>query len=374
MTRWDRFCGALWGLFAGDALAMPAHWYYDLGRLGRDFGKIEGYVTPKEKLPGSILSLSSTSGGGRGGFDGQLIGDVINHGKRKYWGRGLNYFYHCTLQKGENTLEGQIARLAMRSLAQSGGTFVAKPFVSDFVSFMTTPGSHNDTYASTYVRMFFENYAKGTPPDLCPGNDGHNVDTMDALTVCGVVAVSSWGRGDDVATASAAVSEFLQSLRRSSKLPSFGRVYTELLYDILNAPADANPADTIRKGAAKMGAQVGLKVESMAARYPGDSNPMTACYIDSAIPAMLIILYKYADDPAACLLASTNAGGENVARTSVLGTIVGAAYGKESLPPWLEEGLYNTKDIKGEVDALLVAVQGAAADLAAPGADGCEAK
>jgi len=61
-------------------------------------------------------------------------------------------------------------------------------------------------------------------------------------------------------------------------------------------------------------------------------------------------------------------------RTSVLGTIVGAAYGKESLPPWLEEGLYNTKDIKGEVDALLVAVQGAAADLAAPGADGCEAK
>lgn len=28
--RGDRFAGALWGLFAGDAIAMPVHWYYDV--------------------------------------------------------------------------------------------------------------------------------------------------------------------------------------------------------------------------------------------------------------------------------------------------------------------------------------------------------
>eukprot|EP00035_Acanthoeca_spectabilis_P008742 m.157782 g.157782 ORF g.157782 m.157782 type:complete len:173 (+) comp14482_c0_seq9:155-673(+) len=141
----DRLHGALWGLFAGDALAMPVHWYYDLSRLRQDFGEIKGYTAPKEKLRGSILSLSSTSGGGRGGFEGNIIGDVINHGKRKFWVRGADFFYHCTLQKGENTLEGQIARLAIRSLAGTNGLFSPKKFVSEFITFMTTPGSHNDT-------------------------------------------------------------------------------------------------------------------------------------------------------------------------------------------------------------------------------------
>jgi len=67
----------------------------------QDFPKgIRGYEKPKLHLPGSILSLSSTGGGGRGSDQGSIIGDVINHGKRPYWKRGANYHYHCTLAKG----------------------------------------------------------------------------------------------------------------------------------------------------------------------------------------------------------------------------------------------------------------------------------
>ena len=69
----------------GDALAMPAHWYYDPSRITRDYGKITGYVAPVEKLQGSIMSLSSTGGGGRGSDSGEIVGEVILHGKRKYW-------------------------------------------------------------------------------------------------------------------------------------------------------------------------------------------------------------------------------------------------------------------------------------------------
>lgn len=54
------------------------------------------YHAPPERLPGSILSLSSTGTGGRGSSDGNVIGDVINHGKAKYWVRGGNY--HCKLK------------------------------------------------------------------------------------------------------------------------------------------------------------------------------------------------------------------------------------------------------------------------------------
>jgi hypothetical protein len=92
--------------------------------LKKDHGIIKGYVAPKKIMKGSIMNLSSTSGGGRGRDDGSIIGEVINHGKKKYWKRGgefvfslrkkdflkkkadsaalvENYHYHCTLKKGE---------------------------------------------------------------------------------------------------------------------------------------------------------------------------------------------------------------------------------------------------------------------------------
>jgi hypothetical protein len=32
---------------------------------------------------------------------------------------------------------------------------------------MTTPGTHNDTYAESFHRDFFKNYAAGVPADKC---------------------------------------------------------------------------------------------------------------------------------------------------------------------------------------------------------------
>ena len=40
-------------------------------------------------------------------------------------------------------------------------------------------------------------------------------------------------------------------------------------------------------------------------------DPMVACYIDSAYPAMLVFAYRYADSLEAGILASANAGGKH---------------------------------------------------------------
>ena len=72
-------------------------------------------------MEGSIMNLSNTGGGGRGSDKGEIIGSVINHGKKEFWGRGLNFSYHQSLQAGENTLEGQLARLLIRTIAADGG-------------------------------------------------------------------------------------------------------------------------------------------------------------------------------------------------------------------------------------------------------------
>ena len=60
---------------------------------------------PKDHFPNSIMNLSNTAGAGRGSDKGSVIGDVINHGKKKYWVKGGNHHYHLGLEAGENTLE-----------------------------------------------------------------------------------------------------------------------------------------------------------------------------------------------------------------------------------------------------------------------------
>lgn len=51
---------AVWGLFIADAVAMPAHWYYEPSDIKHDYGGwLKGYVAPNGKHPSSILRLSA---------------------------------------------------------------------------------------------------------------------------------------------------------------------------------------------------------------------------------------------------------------------------------------------------------------------------
>ena len=193
----DRVQGALWGLLAGDALASPTHWYYGgLRQVQGDYGRqgIRDYTKPVAEMQGSIMPRSNTDGAGRGSYneDGKtVIGDVINHGKKPYWNPRTSFHYHGTLAAGENTLEAQLSRLLVRTIAARGGVDDAA-FRDAYVAWMTTPGSHNDSYASTCHRMFFANYVHGKrDPADCPDNDRHNVDTIGGLVLPSVAAVAA---------------------------------------------------------------------------------------------------------------------------------------------------------------------------------------
>ncbi|CAJ1349687.1 unnamed protein product, partial [Effrenium voratum] len=71
----ERAAGALWGLFVGDALAMPVHWYYGGSQqIRQDFGGLlSGYERSVHPFPDSIMQLSNTGGGGRGGDEGDVV-------------------------------------------------------------------------------------------------------------------------------------------------------------------------------------------------------------------------------------------------------------------------------------------------------------
>ena len=76
----------LWGMFVGDALAMPVHWYYDVAALQRDFGTLRDFRAPHEYPPSSIMSLANTGAAGRGSQKGEVVGSVILHGKKHLLG------------------------------------------------------------------------------------------------------------------------------------------------------------------------------------------------------------------------------------------------------------------------------------------------
>ena len=189
----DRIKGALYGLLIADALSHPTHWYYGgVRQVVQDWGNIQGYIAvPKEKiLYGSIMGKSNTGGAGRGSDKGTIVGDVINHGKRKYWKSGSQYHYHQGLGAGENTLEACLTRNVIAQVVEDEGTFAPATQLASYVKFMTTPGTHNDTYASTAHRMFFKNVVeRKRPPEKAADNDHHNVDTTDAVTMSVPIAV-----------------------------------------------------------------------------------------------------------------------------------------------------------------------------------------
>ena len=53
------------------------------------------------------------------------------------------------------------------------------------------------------------------------------------------------------------------------------------------------------------------------------------------------------------MLANANAGGENVARGSLLGALLGAAHGIENFPIWAQEGLYKKDEIMSEINTFV---------------------
>lgn len=379
----SRLRGALWGLFSGDALASPTHWYYGgLPQVRSDYGRsgITGYTKPVTVLQGSILNKSDPNGGGRLSYSGNsgkkvsIIGDVINHGKLKYWDPKSSIHYHATLAAGENTLEAQLVRVLMRSIAATEGRFDADHFRKAYVDFMMTPNSHNDTYASTCHRMFFANLVfRKLDPSKCPDNDSHNVDTVDGLILPTVTAlaesvrlltsngVDSGGRAAlrESAARTASVT------RLSPVLEKMTGVWSELVLAALTTPSSNGD------GAASGDMEPSLKdlAKRVGMRRPPRSDgrdEMSACYLDGSMPTVVDMLNKYTNQSSslggpgeACwsaLISNANVGGENVHRGALLGAILGARAGEEDLPDRLKEGLSDRDAIGKEIDSFVEAV------------------
>jgi ADP-ribosyl-[dinitrogen reductase] hydrolase len=393
---------ALWSFFAGDAVASPTHWFYGGFRQVQQYydpvAGITGYTKPVVQLAGSILNRSNLSGGGRSSSGSSttrektIIGHVINHGKQDWWSPSKSIHYHATLQAGETTLEASLGRVLLQSLAANEGRWNAEHFRTAYVTFMTTPHSHNDTYASTCHRMFFANwYYKHMPPVDCPDNDRHNVDTIDGLVLPTITALAVALQHDGTAVQAARqAAETVAVTRNSAVLQRYAAEWATLVFETvrLSAAASSTGSHTDMAAAAPvkpliLPVLVQTMARNLALRTPQirPSDEITACYLESAVPAMLDTLLKYnperrteskSEETAYLssvwtgLLANANTGGENVHRGSCMGAVWGAvsmahstasstssnALAASKASP-LVDGLYHRAELQREIEALL---------------------
>ncbi len=321
----DKRSGALWGLSIGDALAMPVHWYYNRNALHQDYGWVTDYLAPRNPHPDSILFRSHYTASGPKG--------EILHDQAPYWGReGTRYHYHQFLEAGENTLNIKLGSVLIESLNGCGG-YDADDYLGRYIGYMTTPGSHRDTYIEECHRNFFSNYALGIPPRQCGAVEKH----IGGLV--GMVPVLAWYAAHPEKARSAAL-EHLALTHPGEKMAAAGGLVADLLLAVLNG----RPLkDAIL---ARIEAQDHPLTGHPFQKWLDDPDDWvigpklsTACYVEHSVPAVLYLALKYHGDPEKALVVNTNLGGDNAYRGGVLGALLGAEHGRSGFPRRWVEGL-----------------------------------
>jgi len=322
-TSPDRAAGALWGLFLGDALAMPVHWYYDRMALVRDYGEVRDLVAPRHPHPGSILFRSR--------YTPRNPDADILHDQARFWGRpGVHY--HQNLAAGENTLNLKLAQLLLETVAERG-RYDADLYLDRMVAFLRNPDSHRDTYVEEWLRAFFDRRAQGFELRECGIKEKH------IGGLAGPVALLI-RYGDDPEAARAAAHEHRELTHKGPAMEKALDAVADVLLPVLGGTPLPQAIDQARQA----GGNRFLAGDFRSWDSRDDLEVIgrilsPACYVEDAVPATFHLARKYADRPEDGLVANTMVGGDNCYRGAVLGALLGAANGPGAWPERWRSGL-----------------------------------
>jgi ADP-ribosyl-[dinitrogen reductase] hydrolase len=391
---------ALWGLFISDAVCMPAHWYYDLNYLKKDFGTITGYNDAPHPHPESFMVgnpyFPDVQNAEKLGRPYDILHEHIRFYNTSYSQLHLNsqehsgehgnlmpqlderYHYHHGLKAGENTLGANLVRVLLRSVIQHGG-YNEDGFLDDFIAYMSTAGRNHDPYLEIYIRDWFENYTKGLPPQLCAASQREqwSIGAHGGIIRPLVLSLLSQSSYEGLGTAIT----HQELTHRSQNVSSALGVLTPLLSDLLhgakpleqlNESAKRIPLIKIRgdeltkmyhdhKGPGNISKEQMWRVHTEFSEQfldeilPGASDEnmitsrfATACYPEHGVPLIFYFLYKNRFDFTSSLFDNANAGGDNVHRGMILGLLSGAC--TKEIPDSLKTGLREYEAIKEEIE------------------------
>ncbi len=397
-----RIENALWGLFISDALSMPAHWYYQLEYLKRDFGVISGYNDAPHPHPESFMVGNNyhpdVLNAQKLGRPVDILHDHVRFYKTSYSDLSIQtvrragehanampelnerYHYHHGLKAGENTLGANLVRVLMRSVIAKG-TYDPDAFLHEFVTYMTTPGNNNDPYCEIYIRAWFENFSKGVAPELCAqkqrsvwsiGSHGGVIGPL-VLSLVAKEPYQGLGlavshqqlthRSENVTSALGVLVPLFHALLKGEDAHKTICEYAKKVRLIKISGEELSKTYRAHKGPGNIPKEKMWKIHTEFSNQYLDLNGVletytdgeiigklfaTACYPEHGVPLLLCLLQRNYADSRAVLLANANAGGDNVHRGMILGLLAGSA-GKTEMPYALKSGLLAYHEINNEI-------------------------
>jgi ADP-ribosyl-[dinitrogen reductase] hydrolase len=400
----QRLQNALWGLFIGDALAMPAHWYYKVDNIQNVFsGGIRDYQSPPHPhLESFMVGMTyhpdiETAGHMERPFD--ILNEHARFYNTSYGALQIRsterekahgnlvpqladrYHYHHGLKAGENTLAAHLVRVLMRSVIRCG-RYDPNTFIEDFISHMITPGKNRDPYCEIYIRRWFENYTRGLPPHGCAelqrniwsiGSHGGIIRPL-VISMLAGNAYQGLGlaiehqilthRSENVSSALGVLVPLLQDLLTGTDPDQVFSGYAQRVHTPQITGDQLFQLYRDHQGPGNIPKQKMWELHTLLFDAPYEVDRLvredadspvinqlfaTACYPEHGVPLLLYFAKSNNMDVETALLANTNAGGDNVHRGMILGILLGAA--NKKLPEHLKSGLIAFDEIRTEIEA-----------------------
>ncbi len=348
----SRFLGAWYGLFIGDALALPSDGYYNLKKITDDYGDFSNYEAPREPHPHSDMRRVPADA-----FAGPL--DCLMH-RRELWGRPGTHYHHG-LNAGDNSLSATLALELAGSLVDKG-RYDRDDWVERYRKVMLTPDGHRDFYIPAAHRTFIGNLSKNLPPDRCGEDDTHIAGLVEAAPIMLLRANNTDALFRELAPQIALV-------RRGCTLRRAAMLIADILR-LLLAGYSLDDACFKKLGHTHhpyLAFPYHRWIQHHTMEHVATHELSQGASGDDAVPLSLFIALKHADDFGEAVVTNATLGGDSAHRGSLVGLLLGASVGLEAIPKHLVNGLANRKEIEASGEALWKTLMGTVPTALKPG-------
>jgi len=297
----DRIKGAVLGAFVADALALGVHWVYNTHVIDRKFGRVDGYLDP-----------------------------MTSHHKGK--------------RAGEQTHYGDQMLILMESVA-------------------AVSGFNLEDFSGRWRRLFesytgyFDSATKDTLQHLSAGKDINSCGAAsDELAGASRIAPLLTVYEKDLEKLVAAARKQTAFTHNHADVIAAAEFFTRTTAAVLAGAKPLEAVDTVVDGHFR-GSNIETLVEDGLDSLEMDTRQVIAdfgqaCSVESALPGVMHLVGRYADDFKGALVENIMAGGDSAARGMPAAMIIGAHNGVEAIPdPWLE-GLATKTQIENCLDSV----------------------
>ena len=285
----DRLAGIVYGSLVADSLALGAHWIYDQEEIRSTFGRVTDLLAP---LPDS---------------------------------------YHPKKSRGEQTHYGDQAIVLMETLRQHG----------DFNRALFTAA-----WTNLWVEYpdYFDHATKET---LATGSASHSEELGGAARIAPLIARMADRPLEDIIGAAREQTAVTHNSPIALDAAEFIVRIIRAIFEGATIERAIKIA-AVTKYAVISPSHYLFQVDETRDLETGEALERIglSCPAAKGLPAVLVLLDRYAHDPEAGLIENVMAGGDSAARGLVLGMILGAYHGKGAVEERWVEGLKSAPRIE----------------------------